>query len=880
MSKYDAIASWLRQVEEAQVELSLEEVERTTGLRLPASAAKHPAFWAHEMIVRPLRTVGWKVQPLLREGRIRFTRGASRPPAEHPPSPSGPTPAPGGQPPDLVLVGCVKTKLSGRHPAKALFSSSLFKGRRARAEATGAPWYILSAKYGLVHPDTPVEDYDVYLPETPTHYRREWARRVLADLDSVVGDVRGKVVEIHAGEEYRSGIVGELRRRGAVVHVPLQGLRRGEQLAWYASGGEQTGRVTPAAVPGPAAAPQLNSRPRVTGQTVISEGLVRDLTRDFLGNRFDLTGRPGAPAASGWDEMPEALVARAMKGGGATDVQVRIFMTLVCAMDRARDAMRLWANALGLFKARPEFFDPVTVLSMVPAELRDGLATAGVSQRHSIDSAAWRRISEALIAEQSPAVVKRAVFNGDGDAGELLEAVQARDGAGQPWFPLLAGPKVSAMWARMLVAPGAAHLANLNRVPVAVDVQVRKVTEYLGVTDTGGADLEGVRREIQAAWASRASEVQGPPGLAGTTAFLDPILWFFGKWGCTHCESVGARRPISTACAVCRFPDRGGASAKPSPPADPTPLGADGSEVRAAFMNLAFIGIGAMGRHMARNLARAGFGVAVYDARAEAAAQLRGEPGVRIAAGLDDTVSGVEAVCLSLPGPAEVEAVVAELRPLLARGTLVIDFSTNSPSLVRRLAASLAEEGIGLLDAPVSGGDDGAAAATLAVMVGGPAAQFERSRPVFEAIGKNVYHCGEVGAGSVTKLCNNLAGAVNGLAAAEVLTLGVKAGVELGTLAEVIGASTGASWKMSNRFPLRLFKGQFEPGFSVRLSAKDTALALELADELGVPIEAGRLAQAALAEALERGWAGLDVDAVARLQEERAGVQLRLPEGQ
>ena len=87
-----------------------------------------------------------------------------------------------------------------------------------------------------------------------------------------------------------------------------------------------------------------------------------------------------------------------------------------------------------------------------------------------------------------------------------------------------------------------------------------------------------------------------------------------------------------------------------------------------------------------------------------------------------------------------------------------------------------------------------------------------------------------------------------------------------------------ASWKMSRRFPLRLFKGQFEPGFSVQLSAKDTALALELADELGVPIEAGRLAQAALVEAIDRGWAGLDVDAVARLQEERAGVQLRLPE--
>jgi hypothetical protein len=126
---------------------------------------------------------------------------------------------------------------------------------------------------------------------------------------------------------------------------------------------------------------------------------------------------------------------------------------------------------------------------------------------------------------------------------------------------MLSGPKVSVMWTRMLVAPGGASLSNLEVVPVAVDVQVRKVTEYLGVTDTGDRDLEDVRRPIQEAWGHRASEVVAPsdqPGLARTSAFLDPILWFFAKWGCSHCEAMKQKRPISDVCRLyCRFPSKG-----------------------------------------------------------------------------------------------------------------------------------------------------------------------------------------------------------------------------------------------------------------------------------------------------------------------------------
>ena len=190
-------------------------------------------------------------------------------------------------------------------------------------------------------------------------------------------------------------------------------------------------------------------------------------------------------------------------------------------------------------------------------ELREALAGSGVSQRHSIDAAAWRLISEALTSEASPIAVRQAVAGGDGDAGELLESVTARTPNGQPWFPLLSGPKISVMWIRMLAEPGRATISNLSVLPIAVDVQVRKATEYLGVTDTGGLELERARAVIQEAWAPLAAAAVGPEPLRGTGAALDPALWFLGKWGCSFCERAGRKLPVSRACAGCRFPNRG-----------------------------------------------------------------------------------------------------------------------------------------------------------------------------------------------------------------------------------------------------------------------------------------------------------------------------------
>ncbi len=296
-------------------------------------------------------------------------------------------------------------------------------------------------------------------------------------------------------------------------------------------------------------------------------------------------------------------------------------------------------------------------------------------------------------------------------------------------------------------------------------------------------------------------------------------------------------------------------------------------------MDLGFIGLGRMGGNMARHLGAAGHNVAVYDLAPAAIERLKGQPGIKAANSVHELAGASEVVFTSLPGPPEVEAIILDEGGLLGGmkpGSTYVDLSSNAPSLVRSLHAKLAEKGINMVDAPVSGGEEGAIAGTLSVMVGGAKDDFDRLKPLFSSFGSNVFHCGDIGAGSVTKLCNNITSFSIGVALDEALTLGVKAGVDLKILADVIGVSSGASNKLTRKHPNYLFKGNFTPGFMVALAHKDARLALELAEELGVPMTASSYTKAQLDEAMARGWATEDSDAVARLQEERAGVQLRL----
>jgi 3-hydroxyisobutyrate dehydrogenase-like beta-hydroxyacid dehydrogenase len=295
-------------------------------------------------------------------------------------------------------------------------------------------------------------------------------------------------------------------------------------------------------------------------------------------------------------------------------------------------------------------------------------------------------------------------------------------------------------------------------------------------------------------------------------------------------------------------------------------------------MKVGFIGTGNMGNPMAANLVKAGHQLTVHDLRREAATNLL-EMGAQWADSPKEAALGSEAVFTSLPVPRDVEAAVLGENGILesaAEGTIHVDLSTNSPTVVRRLQQICAEKRVAVLDAPVSGGLKGAAEGTLAVMVGGDESVFEQVKPVLDVIGGHVVYCGPIGSGSICKICGNLMSLGIGVLLGEALTLGVKAGVDLGVLADVISNGGGSSWMLTDKLPRHLFQGNFEPGFATALAAKDVRLATDLGREYSIPLELANLIDQRHVEAMHRGWGPLDCDSVSRIQEEKAGVQLRL----
>lgn len=298
-------------------------------------------------------------------------------------------------------------------------------------------------------------------------------------------------------------------------------------------------------------------------------------------------------------------------------------------------------------------------------------------------------------------------------------------------------------------------------------------------------------------------------------------------------------------------------------------------------MQIGFIGLGTMGRHMAMHLIEAGHTLVVHDIRREAA-----EPhlaaGARWADSPAELARDVEVVFTSLPGPVEVEAVALGEKGLLAGmrpGSVWFDLTTNAPALIRRLHALFAERGVHVLDAPVSGGPRGAQTRRLALWVGGDAALFERYKPVLDAIGDQPYYVGPIGTGSVAKLVHNCAGYAIQCALAEVFTLGVKAGVDPLALFKAVRNGAVGRRRTFDGLIEQFLPGTFEPpAFTLRLAHKDVSLATALARELHVPMRMADLALEELTEALNRGWGERDSRVAMLLQEERAGVEIRVPE--
>ncbi|MGQ0510793.1 MAG: NAD(P)-dependent oxidoreductase [Betaproteobacteria bacterium] len=292
-------------------------------------------------------------------------------------------------------------------------------------------------------------------------------------------------------------------------------------------------------------------------------------------------------------------------------------------------------------------------------------------------------------------------------------------------------------------------------------------------------------------------------------------------------------------------------------------------------MNIGFIGLGLMGRHMAANLLKAGHSLKVKDLRREAANEL-------IAAGAqwaDDVAAEADIVFTSVPGPADVEAVAKEILATAKPGTAWFDLSTNSPDMVRKIHGICAQKGVQFLDAPVSGGPKGAQSGRLAVMIGGDRATYERYLPVIKAIGDQPFYVGEAGAGTVAKLAHNVSSFMVQTALAEAFTLGVKAGVEPVALLRALRQGATGRARTFDRLVDQFLPGKYDPpAFALKLAHKDVSLAVQLGKSVGVPMKAGEHALAELAEGMARGWQDRDCRVAMTLQEERAGVSVKVSE--
>ncbi len=298
-------------------------------------------------------------------------------------------------------------------------------------------------------------------------------------------------------------------------------------------------------------------------------------------------------------------------------------------------------------------------------------------------------------------------------------------------------------------------------------------------------------------------------------------------------------------------------------------------------MRIGFIGLGTMGRHMASNLQKAGHELIVHDVRREAA-ETHVKAGARWADSPRAVAEASEVVFTSLPEPRDVEAVALDektgLLSGLTAGKAFFDLSTNSPTVVRRLHAVFKARGVHMFDAPVSGGPRGAESGRLALWVGGDEEAFKKYKPVVDAIGDQAYYVGPIGAGSVAKLVHNCAGYVMQTALAEVFTMGVKAGVDPLTIWKAVRQGAGGRRRTFDGLADQFLPGTFDPpSFALRLAHKDVSLAVALGRENKVPMRLANMTLEEMSEAMNRGWAERDSRVAMLLQEERAGVEIKVP---
>ncbi len=294
------------------------------------------------------------------------------------------------------------------------------------------------------------------------------------------------------------------------------------------------------------------------------------------------------------------------------------------------------------------------------------------------------------------------------------------------------------------------------------------------------------------------------------------------------------------------------------------------------MLRVGYIGLGIMGKPMARNILRAGFPLVVHN-RSRGPVEELVALGAQAAASPAAVAAAVDVVITNLPDSATVEQVVLGPQGIRAGahpGLVFVDHSTIHPETARRLAATLAEDGVEALDAPVSGGDIGAQQGTLTIMVGGSVAALERVRPVLQAEGRVITHIGPPGAGQVAKAANQIMVAAQMAAMAELLLLAQKAGADPQRVVAAIRGGAAGCWTLDHK-PPRLFRGDRRPGFKARMMEKDLAIVMDTGRAYGMPLPVSGLLDQLYRAMLEMGLGDLDNSAIIAVYETLAQTKLQ-----
>jgi len=293
-------------------------------------------------------------------------------------------------------------------------------------------------------------------------------------------------------------------------------------------------------------------------------------------------------------------------------------------------------------------------------------------------------------------------------------------------------------------------------------------------------------------------------------------------------------------------------------------------------LKIGYIGLGLMGKPMARNILKAGFDLTVHNRSRESVRELVGE-GAHEAYSPKEVAQQVDVVFTNLPDSPDVELVALGEEGIIEgahRGLIFVDNSTIKPANTKMIGKRLAEEGVTMLDAPVSGGDIGAKNGTLTIMVGGPAEALEKIMPVLRSVGQSITHVGGLGGGQIAKAANQIMVAAQMVAMGELLIFAQKAGADPEKVIDAIRGGAAGCWALENK-PQRLFAGERQPGFKAYMQAKDLGIVMDTAREYGVPLPSTAVNTQLFNAMLEMGMRELDNSAVLGVIEKLAGEELQ-----